>query len=264
MTQANIVVPNSSGAIFRANMDAALAAIASNQAGPNPPGSPDTGWLWLDTNTPTTTIWTMNIYTGASWLPIFLLDASTGTVFPVQGIPVGASLEWNSAVLPAGYLFEDGAAVSRSAYSLLFARLGTQFGVGDGSTTFNLPDSRGSVAATKSNLGGTDSNRLQSAIVGFDPNTIGARGGNQVAILPLHGHPITDPTHVHPMLTRTDVQLTAPGAGGGAYASSTDNLGQSTQTAATGITVTAQGTANAPSLQPTIIKSKIIFTGVFA
>lgn len=42
-----------------------------------------------------------------------------------------------------GFLLCDGSAVSRSTYSDLFAKIGTTFGAGDGSTTFNLPDGRG-------------------------------------------------------------------------------------------------------------------------
>lgn len=45
----------------------------------------------------------------------------------------------------AGWLLCDGAAVSRSTYSALFAAIGTAFGVGDGATTFNVPDMRGRV-----------------------------------------------------------------------------------------------------------------------
>jgi len=45
--------------------------------------------------------------------------------------------------VPAGFLEENGAAVSRTAYAALFAYLGTTHGQGDGATTFNLPDSRG-------------------------------------------------------------------------------------------------------------------------
>ena len=52
--------------------------------------------------------------------------------------------------VPANYLLEDGSAVSRAAYSDLFAAIGTTYGVGDGSTTFNLPDSRGRTAVNKS------------------------------------------------------------------------------------------------------------------
>lgn len=44
---------------------------------------------------------------------------------------------------PKGWLFCDGAAVSRTAYSDLYAKIGTSFGSGDGSTTFNVPDLRG-------------------------------------------------------------------------------------------------------------------------
>ena len=42
-----------------------------------------------------------------------------------------------------GFLYCDGSAVSRSTYSALFAKIGTTYGAGDGSTTFNLPDARG-------------------------------------------------------------------------------------------------------------------------
>lgn len=58
-------------------------------------------------------------------------------------VPIGASIYWNSPTLPSGFMKENGAAISRTAYPELFAKIGTRFGAGDGSTTFNLPDSRG-------------------------------------------------------------------------------------------------------------------------
>lgn len=59
------------------------------------------------------------------------------------GVPIGASIFWNStANIPAGFLKENGAAISRTTYAELFAIIGTTFGAGNGSTTFNLPDSR--------------------------------------------------------------------------------------------------------------------------
>jgi len=59
-------------------------------------------------------------------------------------MPVGASLEWNSNTLPSEkWMFEQGQEISRTAYSLLFSRIGTTFGAGNGSTTFNLPNSTG-------------------------------------------------------------------------------------------------------------------------
>jgi len=62
---------------------------------------------------------------------------------------VGTILPWSSATAPTGFLKCDGSAVSRTTYSALFEVIGTTYGVGDGSTTFNLPDltSRTMVAA---------------------------------------------------------------------------------------------------------------------
>lgn len=57
--------------------------------------------------------------------------------------PVGSKLEHFGATAPTGFLACDGAAVSRSTYAALFAVISTTYGVGDGSTTFNLPDMRG-------------------------------------------------------------------------------------------------------------------------
>jgi microcystin-dependent protein len=72
----------------------------------------------------------------------------------------GAMVMWGIASAPTGWLLCDGSAVSRSTYAALFAILSTTYGVGDGSTTFNLPDLRGRVpvgknAATFSSLGAT-------------------------------------------------------------------------------------------------------------
>lgn len=58
-------------------------------------------------------------------------------------VPVGTIMWFSSSTPPNGWLPANGAAISRSAYSALFAVVGGTFGVGDGSTTFNLPDLRG-------------------------------------------------------------------------------------------------------------------------
>ena len=57
--------------------------------------------------------------------------------------PAGSMIMFGGAVAPTGWLFCDGAAVSRETYAALFAAIGTTWGAGDGSTTFNLPDARG-------------------------------------------------------------------------------------------------------------------------
>jgi microcystin-dependent protein len=58
-------------------------------------------------------------------------------------LPIGAMVGYGGTSAPTSWLLCDGAAVSRTTYAALFAIIGTNFGVGDGSTTFNVPDSRG-------------------------------------------------------------------------------------------------------------------------
>jgi len=93
---------------------------------------------------------------------------------------------------PPGYLKRNGAAVSRTTYARLFAKIGTTYGAGDGSTTFNLPDGRGVFDR------GLDEGR------GIDPGrTIGSfqdctnlshtHGINDAG----HAHTISDAGHVH-------------------------------------------------------------------
>jgi prepilin-type N-terminal cleavage/methylation domain-containing protein len=57
--------------------------------------------------------------------------------------PAGSIIAWSTNTAPAGWLMARGQAVSRSTYSALFAEIGTTYGAGDGSTTFNLPDFSG-------------------------------------------------------------------------------------------------------------------------
>lgn len=63
----------------------------------------------------------------------------------VPGVPTGALLIWSVAAAPTGYLLCDGAAISRVDYAALFALIGTTYGAGDGSTTFNLPNLKGRI-----------------------------------------------------------------------------------------------------------------------
>ena len=64
-----------------------------------------------------------------------------GTGWAPDGIPIGGGFAWYAASDPcAEIMIADGRAISRTTYSALFAKLVTTYGVGDGSTTFNLPD----------------------------------------------------------------------------------------------------------------------------
>ena len=68
----------------------------------------------------------------------------------IEGIPTATIVPWSSSSVPTGFLECNGAAVSRSTYSALFAIVGTTYGAGDGATTFNVPDLQDNVAIGKS------------------------------------------------------------------------------------------------------------------
>ena len=59
--------------------------------------------------------------------------------------PAGSITQFGGSSTPSGWLLCNGSAVSRSTYSNLFTVIGTTYGVGDGSTTFNLPNLKGKV-----------------------------------------------------------------------------------------------------------------------
>ena len=59
-----------------------------------------------------------------------------------ESLPAGVIIPFAGKSVPTGYLLCNGAAVSRTDYANLFAAIGTLYGAGDGSTTFNLPDAR--------------------------------------------------------------------------------------------------------------------------
>jgi len=68
----------------------------------------------------------------------------------IEGIPTATIVPWSDSSIPSGFLECNGAAVSRSTYSALFAIIGTTYGAGDGATTFNVPDLQDNVAVGKS------------------------------------------------------------------------------------------------------------------
>jgi microcystin-dependent protein len=132
-----------------------------------------------------------------------------------NSVPTGAINMWGTGTAPTGYLLCAGAAVSRSTYAALFAVIGTTFGVGDGSTTFNLPNY---------------TNRMPYG------TTLASTGGSADAIVVSHTHTatVTDPGHFH--TTRGSVGFAAsPAVAFGANSDTTD-IG-TTNTKTTGISV---------------------------
>lgn len=86
-----------------------------------------------------------------------------------QSVPVGCAMDWFSDTPPDDWMLCQGQAISRTEYSELFTIIGTTYGVGDGLTTFNLPDFRGRVGVGKS----------ASGIF----NTLGAKKGEEKTVL---------------------------------------------------------------------------------
>lgn len=95
----------------------------------------------------------------------------------------GAVVYFAMASPPGGWLKANGAQVSRTTYARLFARIGTTYGVGDGASTFNLPDGRGEF------LRGWDDGRTLDNGRTF--------GSVQSGMLLSHAHGLNDPGHAH-------------------------------------------------------------------
>jgi len=111
----------------------------------------------------------------------FSISGTTGLVQNSVDLVLGAFLTSQVVFLaqstaPTGFLKCNGAAVSRTVYANLFAAIGTTFGVGDGSTTFNLPDLRGEFIRGWDDSRGVDSGRSfassQSEMTGPHNHTI--------------------------------------------------------------------------------------------
>ena len=172
--------------------------------------------------------------------PASKLDVS-GVIFQNGGpiMPTGALVPYAGSSAPTGWLLCAGQAVSRTTFAALFANIGTTYGSGDGSTTFNLPDLRGRAIFGRDDMDGTASNRITNAVSGITSTTLGAAGGDQrlathghTASQTAHNHTINDTGHTHTLPGQT---LTGgPGLqGGGSFA----YAGSSTNSATTGITI---------------------------
>lgn len=142
-------------------------------------------------------------------------------------IPLGGFLDYVVAAAPNSYFaMPFGQAISRTTYAALWNLIGTQFGPGNGTTTFNLPDLRGRTVVGLDNMGGNAASRVTNAKSGIDGLTVGAFGGNEVVTLAranlpnvkLSGTTSAAGAHTHQYADRN------PFGGGGGVASGS-NLG---------------------------------------
>ena len=122
-----------------------------------------------------------------------------------SGAPTGGLIMWGTGTAPTGWLLCDGTAVNRTTYAALFAVISTTFGVGDGSTTFNVPN------YTSRMPYGT---------------TVGATGGSADAVVVTHTHTATSTDSGH---SHTEVYYSASGGSYGLQ-SGTNNFQATQQT----------------------------------
>jgi microcystin-dependent protein len=106
-------------------------------------------------------------------------------------VPPGVVNPFAGTAAPPGWLLCYGQTVSRSTYSALFTVIGTTYGAGDGSSTFNLPDLRGRTLVGKDNMGGTEANRITNT----NADILGGTGGaekHQLSVqeIPSHNHSV--------------------------------------------------------------------------
>lgn len=177
-------------------------------------------------------------------------------------IPLAGGMDyWGSTAPNSSFVFPIGQAISRATYSSLFAIMGTTYGAGDGSTTFNLPDRRGRVS-TQLDPTGTI---ITSATMTPDGNSLGGKGGAQVHTLtvgelPAHTHnnSLSDPGHIHNVF---DTSNGASGSAANTVGVGSRAINSITQPSTTGISITnaSVGSGNSHNnMQPTIACNYIL------
>ena len=199
------------------------------------PLSPNANDLWYETDTGS-----LFAYVDGYWVELGASAPVTASAGDLTGatlasnvvssalIPVGVINPYAGSTAPTGWLLCSNQPVSRTTYSALFAVIGTTYGSGDGSTTFNVPDLRGRTVAGLDNMDGTDAGRLDIA------NSRGTVVGTQYVTLtsaqsgvPAHSHANTltnnavtsgamsaNSTHDHGGVTGSSPFFSATAAGG--------------------------------------------------
>lgn len=212
--------------------------------------------------------------------PYVVTYNNTDGVFYLHGmtnpyaVPLGGLMDFIGTSVPNScYLFPTGQPISRVTYATLFALVGTTFGGGDGSTTFNVPDLTGRVTAMKE----ATASRLTSAGSGVDGGTLGAAGGAQNETLTLAQLPTgitaAGSNSISVTSSRSDLAAGSSGTVRGDYVTPNSPsvafvMGSSTQITIGAIASSGTNTVNVTSnntsgnahvnVQPTIVLNKIL------
>ena len=188
-------------------------------------------------------------------------------VNPYQ-VPIGGMMDYigSSAPNPA-FVLPIGQAISRATYSVLFTLVGTTYGSGDGSTTFNIPDLTGRVTAMKE----AAATRLTTAGGGIDGGMLGAVGGAQNVTLTSGNIPSLTSTGNNSIAVASTVSdivrapngVTSSNASGGINGQLSANTGLTAQITSTGTNSISVSYVNGSptatkTVMPAIILNKIL------
>lgn len=202
--------------------------------------------------------------------PYVALYNNTDQAFYLKGlfgnpydIPIGGSIDfWGASAPNSAFALMYGQAISRTTYSALFTLVGTTYGVGDGTTTFNLPDLRGRVVAGKDDMGGGAASRLTVSYFGTSAAALGAAGGAEGRGLVTANLPPYTPSGT---IVSTPSQGTVQKGTGTVPVGSTSGFNvvvtdPGSLTVSSSFTGAAQGGTSTPLAitQPTIIANKLL------
>lgn len=172
--------------------------------------------------------------------------------FSEIGEILGSGKDFYGSTAPSGYVFADGQALLRDTYSDLFAVIGTTFGAGDGSTTFNVPDLRGRVSVGEGKGSGL-TNRV-----------LGNTGGQEsITDVPSHTHTASGTYDVNSSLGDEDENNPNAGVlvntGAEVFSSSPNDVSPDNTL---NISIGSSGSASVDVMNAFLVCNKIIFTGV--
>jgi len=177
-------------------------------------------------------------------------DFNGAAITGIQGLSTGTIIPWATASTPSGYLACNGAAVSRSTYANLFTVIGTTYGSGDGSTTFNVPNTQDNVIKSVSN------NESPGLTGGANTRTMsgGSLANHTLSVAQIG-------SHTHSINGRGDPADYNMNTGGGARCTRAGSNINSSNTGSSGAHSHSMNSGNAVStLQPYLVVNYIIKT----
>lgn len=181
-------------------------------------------------------------------------------------VPIGGLVDFVGASVPnSSFVFPIGQAISRTTYAALFAIIGTTYGTGDGSTTFNVPDLTGRTTAMKE----ASATRLTSTYFGGNSTVLGAVGGAESQTLTASQIPSITSTGTAtgisgggqriPVAGNSEADLSFSPAGSGTHVPIATGWSFSNALSGTAsVSSSNTGGAAHPIVQPTMILNKLL------